>query len=414
MLLNICLLNGFLALLMLAFNWRVNRNVVFLALLIFLVSFYTMTYYFLAVDQSRFWSAVFYANLAPIWYLPGPLLYWYVRGNLEDRIEFRKSDWLHLIPFAVSLIGILPYLLTPFQHKLDTVDALFLDPNIPKTDSPNWLLPVEWNLLLRPALLMAYAVFCIGLVLKSERSFSSSPAVAQDQWVFLRNWMILLSGILILISVGPLSLSYFYSINVNIDFNRINTFSMSTATAYSQTLLSIILLVFPQILYGIPRSTSTRAPVNTSHDSTFDKAVADDHDEHSKIIVGREDRMARHEGPFVELSQRVLSFMEEKKPYVDPDFTLEALARSMDVPKHHLYYCIQNILNTKFTRLRTEYRVAHAKKLLAEADLSNTTINHLGKESGFASTSAFYTTFKTEVGCSPGEYAARVNSSYPG
>ena len=180
MLLYICLLNCFLALLMLAFNWRVNRNIVFLALLIFLVSFYTMTYFFLAVDQSRFWSAVFYANLAPLWYLPGPFLYWYVRGNLEDRIEFRKSDWLHLVPFAVSLIGILPYLLTSFQHKLDTVDALLLNPNIPKTAPPNWLLPVEWNLLLRPALLMAYAMFCIGLVLKSERSSSSSPAVARN------------------------------------------------------------------------------------------------------------------------------------------------------------------------------------------------------------------------------------------
>ena len=75
------------------------------------------------------------------------------------------------------------------------------------------------------------------------------------------------------------------------------------------------------------------------------------------------------------------------------------------------YYCFQNILHTKFTRLRTEYRVAHAKKLLAEADLNKTTIIVLGKESGFASTSAFYTTFKSEVNCSPGEFAARVNPS---
>ena len=150
MLLYISLLNCFLALLMLLFNWKVNRNVVFLASTVLLIYLYTITYYFIAIDPSRFWAALFYANLAPLWYLAGPCLFLYVRGNLEDEIRFRKSDLLHLLPFAISLVGIFPYLLTPFQHKLETVNALFLDPNIPRLDPPNWLLPVEWNLLLRP------------------------------------------------------------------------------------------------------------------------------------------------------------------------------------------------------------------------------------------------------------------------
>jgi AraC-like DNA-binding protein len=414
MLFYLSLLNCFLALLMLVFNRRVNRNVIFLSLLILLVSVYTITYYIIAIEQSRYWAALFYANLAPLWYLPGPFLYWYIRGNLEDRIRLRKSDWLHLIPFAISLVGIFPYLGTSFQHKLETVDALFLDPNIPKFDPPNWLLPVEWNLLLRPALLMAYSIFCMWMVWKAQGTFSRSSAVAQDQWVFLRNWMILLSGILFLISVPPLFLSYFYSFQIHIDFSTINAYSMSSATAYSQTLISIILLIFPQILYGIPRSTSRRILLQDPSDSTRVENGPDSHLDNFEGAGNETKESRQDEDPFVELGQRVLRFMEEKKPYVDPDFTLEVMARSMDVPKHHLYYCFQNIMNTKFTRLRTEYRIEHAKKLLAEEDLTKTTLNILGKESGFASTSAFYTTFKAEVGCSPGEYAARVNPSYPG
>lgn len=399
---------------MLVFNWRMNRNVIFLSLMILFISIYTIAYYFLAIDQSRFWAALFYANLAPLWYLPGPCLYWYVRGNLEDRIRLRKSDWLHLLPFAISLIGIFPYLWTPFQYKLETVDALFLDPNIPKFASPNWLLPVEWNLLLRPGMVMAYAIFCIWLVMKSQRFFSVSPAVARDQWVFLRNWMILLSGILFLISVPSLFLSYFYSVDIDVDFSRINAYSMSSFTVYSQTLISITLLIFPQILYGIPRSTLTRTLFKASGNSHAGETRSEDHTDRSVAIGNESEDMVQREDPFVELSQRILRFMEEQKPYVDLDFTLEVLAKSMEVPKHHLYYCFQNILKTKFTRLRTEYRIEHAKKLLVEADLTKTTLNILGKESGFASTSAFYSTFKSEVGCSPGEFAARVNPSFPG
>ena len=411
--LYVSLLNCFLALLMLLFNWRINRNVVFLALIIVLISFYSITYYFLAIDHSRFWGALFYANPAPLWYLPGPFLYWYVRGNLEDRIVLRKSDWLHLLPFFISLIGIFPYLCTPFQHKLETVEALFRNPDTPKFDSPNWLLPVEWNLLLRPALLMSYAAICLGLVMKAQRSFSQSSAVAQDQWVFLRNWMILLSGILFLTGFPSLVLSYFYSFDIHIDFSRINADSMSYATVLSQTMLSVTLLAYPQILYGIPRSISDGKFIDGSVNPSLAGGQPERHTD-LPDAHGDDAEESGHTGdPFVELGRRVLRFMEEKKPYVNPEFTLEDLARSMGVPKHHLYYCFQKVLMTKFTRLRTSYRIEHAKKLLAEADLTKTTIVMLGKESGFASTSAFYTTFKTEVGCSPGEFAARVNPTVP-
>ena len=414
MLLYVSILNCFLALLMLSFNWRVNRNVVFLASMILLISIYTLAYHYIAIEPSRFWGAVFYANLAPLWYLPGPCLYWYVRGSLEDRIRFRKSDWLHLLPFAISLVGILPYLATSFQHKLETVDALFLDPNTPRSAPPNWLLPVEWNLMLRPALLIGYAIYCMWMVVRAQRTFTRSSSVAQDQWVFLRNWMLLLCAILIVISLPPLLLSYFYSSDTRIDFKRINAYSMTSATAYAQTLISVTLLVFPQILYGIPRSKKAATQTIGSREPIPVEAETERSSDGSEALEDKAETLQPDKGPFVELGQRVLRFMEEEKPYVDPDFTLESLAHSMGVPKHHLYYCFQNILHTKFIRLRTEYRVAHAKKLLAEADLTQTTINVLGKESGFASTSAYYTTFKAEVGSSPGEYAARVNPSYQG
>lgn len=414
MLLAFSLLNIFLSLLMLVFNWKKNRNIIFQVLTVLLMSLYIITYNFVAVDKSRFWAAVFYANLAPLWYLAGPCLYWYVRGNLEDRIKFRKQDLLHLIPFFVTLIGIFPYLLTPFQHKLEVVDALFLNPDRPKYDPPNWLVPVSWNLLLRPALLMGYAAWCIVWILRVQRSFSISTTVAKDQWVFLRNWMILISSILFILSVPAFVLSHYYSTNIHIDFHRIDAYSMSSVSVYSQTMISVALLIFPRILYGIPRANSNHKDNTVDREATASSVVVEELTEETHRMEGDSTDQVERDGPFWELSQRVLQFMEEQKPYVDLDFTLEMLAKSMDVPKHHLYYCFQNILKTKFTRLRTTYRVEHAKKLLVEADLKSTTLNILGKESGFASTSAFYTTFKTEVGCSPGEYAAKHNPTYQG
>jgi AraC-like DNA-binding protein len=333
---------------------------------------------------------------------------------LEDRIILRKIDWLHLLPFFVSLVGIVPYLLTPFRHKLETVEILFMNPHFPKLESPNSLLPVEWNLLLRPTLLMAYSVYCMRMIWKAQPGFSGSSSVAQDQWSFLRNWMILLAGILFVMSIPPLVLSYFYSFDFQLDFKQVDAYAVTSATVYTHTLLSVTLLIFPRILYGIPRSTSTVATLNTKERAST-TIPSEIHIPDNTDADGREEtEKSENHRPFEDLSQAVLQFMADAKPYVDPDFTLDDLARKMGVPKHHLYYCFQNILKTKFTRMRTEFRIEHAKKLLSEADLGKTTLNIVGKESGFASTSAFYSTFKTEEGCSPGEFAARVNPSFPG
>ena len=99
--------------------------------------------------------------------------------------------------------------------------------------------------------------------------------------------------------------------------------------------------------------------------------------------------------------------MEEQQPFLDPEFSLDDLAEQLDVPKHHLYYCFRNILNTRFTTLRTEYRIRHAKKLLGEIDLRITTLEAVGRQCGFATHSSFYKTFKSEVGCSPGEFVEK-------
>ncbi len=123
-----------------------------------------------------------------------------------------------------------------------------------------------------------------------------------------------------------------------------------------------------------------------------------------------------NEDPFHALSERMMTWMETHKPYLDQDFSLESLADQLEVPKHHLYYCFRNILKTKFTTLRTQYRIEHAKQLLREADIRNITLDAIGHASGFASRSGFYKTFKEEVGCSPGEFmeAEMKKSSSPG
>ncbi len=96
--------------------------------------------------------------------------------------------------------------------------------------------------------------------------------------------------------------------------------------------------------------------------------------------------------------------MDREKPYLRQDFSIEDLAEKLGVPRHHLYYCFNNILKKKFVVLRMEYRIREVKKCLLESDMEKTTLEAIGGSCGFASRSAFYRIFTEQVGCSPGEF----------
>jgi AraC-like DNA-binding protein len=176
------------------------------------------------------------------------------------------------------------------------------------------------------------------------------------------------------------------------------------------TCLPALVLIFPEILYGIPRrremavmSTPHPEPPVASEDPAAKMATAAPNalTEASELPEGAE------EDPFRELGQRILNFMEREKPYLRQDFSIEELAEMLGVPRHHLYYCFKNILQKKFVTMRTEYRIREAKRRLLEADLKETTLDAIGRASGFSSHTAFYRAFAEQTGCSPGEYVER-------
>lgn len=419
MLLYISLLNCFLAIHLVVYNWKTNRNIQFLGATLLIISSYISAFHLLITGESRFWLAVLWGNPAPLWYLGGPCLYLYVRGTLNDRFDVRRSDLVHLIPFVVSLVGILPYLFTSFDHKLEVADAIIRDLTVARRLETNWLLSVNANLLLRPMLMIVYALVSIGLILRFESRLAQSRSIPQEQRKTARNWMLMLSTSILAANVIALTISYLYSDDPGMDRDQVNQTVARQISAYVLALIPMTVLLFPQILYGIPRYRQPLSSAEGTDSENWDREM--NKVQETAPVQTKTPNYAKgerpQEDPFRELGDRILQAMEHHKPYTDPNFSLDGLAELLDVPKHHLYYCFRNILHTKFTSLRMSYRIEHAKKLLASANLSVVTLESIGKDSGFASKSGFYNTFKAEVGCSPGEYAEKntriTNDAHP-
>lgn len=89
---------------------------------------------------------------------------------------------------------------------------------------------------------------------------------------------------------------------------------------------------------------------------------------------------------------------------------LESLARQAGMSTFHFLRVFRKTFRETPHQLAIEFRMAHAKELLTETNLSVTEICF---ECGYESLGSFSHLFRREVGCSPREYRASRRRFWP-
>jgi AraC-like DNA-binding protein len=111
---------------------------------------------------------------------------------------------------------------------------------------------------------------------------------------------------------------------------------------------------------------------------------------------------------------QLLDFMEKEKPYRQPNITIQELADTMQISKHHLSQVINERLEKNFYDFINQYRVAEAQLLLVNPKYRHLTNLAVAEEAGFNSKATFNAVFKKQTGQTPSEYVknhaqARLN-----
>jgi AraC-like DNA-binding protein len=103
-----------------------------------------------------------------------------------------------------------------------------------------------------------------------------------------------------------------------------------------------------------------------------------------------------------EIQDQINIIFETRKIYTNPDLTLSILAKELKIRPQLLSQFINDNLNKSFTQFINEYRIEEAKRLLKES--TQFKIDAVGFESGFNSSSTFYSSFKKITGTTPSNY----------
>lgn len=384
------LLSLFISLILIFFNWKENKNTVYLGLFLFIISLYSLTHYFSVFGDSPFMLALFYGHFSPFMLLAGPLLYFYVRGIIRDSYILSPKDYLHFIPAIIVFVGNIPYYFTPFDVKIESAKKILADMDQLKHIGVNFIFPISVNYIMRVTSLMIYTLFSYYKIWKYKPKVKKS--IPTQQYLLTYRWLnMFFIALIILLIAFALITADFIQKSPKETYGALSLVHNLGGIMF--LLLSASLLVFPQILYGFPVYQASNEKVVKKTEANKQVLPEIDEDE--------------EDNPFLDLRDQISDYLETEKPYLNPDFSIGDLSAAMKVPQHHISYCLRVLYKQSFPKLKTSLRIEYAKQLMLSEDAVHLSLEGIGQMAGFSSRSSFYSAFQSEMGCSPGEYMER-------
>lgn len=374
MLYYLALLSVFTSAIIAIYNWKVQKGALYVSGILGILSAYALTHYYTTPEESDYVYAILYGTLSPLWLLPGPLLYFYFRGIFQQgKSKITWKDGLHFIPSLFHLINILPYLFSPFEYKLHVAHAIHQDINNLQLININSLYSFKTAFLIRPIALLFYLLWCKILFIRQKNSISTRTQI----WLHCFIISLLITTFIYLYVAIKL-------FSHTLDIESFDSIPIYIASGIAYILLPIaLILFFPEILYGIKRQEV---------DGILEK-----------LDVSTNELTAH-----TDLAKKIKEYLRREKPFLNPDFELADLATALEVNPKQVSFACKNVLNIKFTDLRAQLRVEHAKELLKKGLTGTITIDAIGVASGFKSRSTYYDAFKAETGMTPSQYLEKI------
>jgi YesN/AraC family two-component response regulator len=111
------------------------------------------------------------------------------------------------------------------------------------------------------------------------------------------------------------------------------------------------------------------------------------------------------------IAQKIIDVFEEKKLYLNKDFSIDFLAKETDINKVYLSQVISKELHTNFYDLVNKYRVKEAVGILISKDTKKYTFEAISELVGYNSRITFNRAFKKIMGVTPSDFIKSINIS---
>lgn len=295
--------------------------------------------------------------------LIGPSLYFFFSHSLKENYKSTRGHIYHFVPFFILLA-----FLTLIELASNSISANNINNSL-----PIYIPIIE---LLKAVQLSAYLILSYQIInnlTKTKKLVKYQNNTKQILWWFS-------TFLLLIIIAAVLSSVYFVSIK----------FLGLKALVGSPKFIALLLIA---LIYSIAFMAVKYPMIVLS--------------EANSLVIKRSPRYktsSLHKEKIDSLKQTIVEYMEQESPFLNSELKIEALAKAVNIPTHHLSQILNQGFEKSFQNFINHYRVEEFKKRIIDPNDSHKTILAIALESGFSSKSSFNRIFKSHTGITPYEF----------
>jgi AraC-like DNA-binding protein len=352
----------FVAFLLNSRNVKKSRANIFLSVLLISLSF-SIAHILYAGDVISHLSVKVYSVGDPTFLLIAPFLWLYTMELTGERVRFSWRMVLHFLPFLLIILMSLS-----FRHiqSEKMISALNESHRIGKV--------LFWVIVV-----VQFSGYLFFIQKRWERYRSVIQQEVSNTENVSISWVRFFMGVFLLVNVF-----FLFSLFAVIHLETRTWLYKSVGLIFS---LSVFALGYKGILQR----------------EVLDTGVLEEGSE-SFMIAPKESKPQDQA-----LIDRVVTYMNDKKPFLDPELTLSTLARELGLSRGQLSQLINEGMGDNFYNFVNRFRVEEVKRLMVDPKYQNLNMLGLALEAGFKSKSTFNLIFKRFTGLTPTEYKKNLS-----
>ncbi|WP_276371746.1 AraC family transcriptional regulator [Chryseolinea sp. H1M3-3] len=336
---------------------RKSRANTFLSVLLGALTFSTFHLRY-AGDVIHHFSFKAYSLGDPTFLLIPPLLWFYITELTGGRVRLSPGSVAHFLPFLVMIFCSISF--GSFLSRNSLVNIFDEHPRLPYT--------LFWVFVVVQFSCYQYLIHRkwrdYQHVIKQEVSNTENVSIS---------WVQFFMGVFLVINIF-----FLFGLFAVIHFDIMNVVWKSVGVLLS---LSIFALGYKGILQREIFYTDLTPP-------------------EPRIFQ----QLPKPEKPSQDLVDKLIQFMEDKKPYLDAELSLSSLSKQIGLNRNQLSQLINEGVGENFYDFINKYRVEEVKRLMADPQKQHYNLLGMALEAGFKSKSTFNLIFKRFTGLTPTEY----------
>lgn len=121
-------------------------------------------------------------------------------------------------------------------------------------------------------------------------------------------------------------------------------------------------------------------------------------------FTGKEEEEDSNSQELIFVASRILSFLNQKKPYLSPGFSIHDIVTHLDIPQKTVTDCFHKVIKIPFPRMRNQLRIDYAMDSFKNNAHLKNSISGIAANSGFKNRATFYIAFKEVTQMTPIEW----------